>query len=55
MVPDGLYSSLELIRDVKFVCIKEKNDPVRPLSKPFQDSSEVISSVQSLLLSSQDT
>ena len=55
MVPDGLNSRFEFIRDVQLVGIKEEDDPISPFCKPLQDSSEVISSVQCLLLSSQDT
>lgn len=41
----SLDTALELVGDVQFVSIEEKDDTVDPLGEPFQDSSEVVSTV----------
>lgn len=44
---ESFNASLELIRDVQFVGIKEKNDSVNSFSKPFQNTGEVVATVDS--------
>ena len=53
--PDCLNCLFELIWDVQLVSIKQQNDSIRPLSKPFEDPGKVITTVDQLLLSSQNT
>ena len=52
---DCVDDMLELIRDVQFVCIKQKDNSISPLSKPLNNSLKVITRVKSLPLSGQDT
>ena len=54
MAPESLYGSLELVRDVQLVRVKEQEDSVHVFRKPLQDSDEVIAAIRLLFLPGQN-
>ena len=51
----GLDGTTKLVRYVQFVGIKQENDPIDSFCKPFEDTSKIVTAVDALLLTRQDS
>ena len=47
--------SLELVGDVELVCVEEEKDPVDAFREPLEDPDELVPTVDTLLLTAQDS
>ena len=47
--------SLELVGDVKLVCVEEEKDPANAFREPLEYPDELVPSVDTLLLTAQDS
>lgn len=50
-----LDGSPELIRNVELVCVKQQNDSIDSFSKPLENPSEIVATIDSLFLARQNS
>ncbi len=55
MSSECFNGSLELVRDVQLVCVEEEKNAIHAFREPLEDPDELVPSVDTLLLTAQDS
>lgn len=53
MPPEGLDRPPKLVRDVQLVSVEKQQYPVHAFGKPFQNPDEIVTPINSLLLTAE--